>query len=410
MTGAETTGAPAGWADLWADLWGDAPATAGAPSIGEGDPFVLLDDARAAGNWRLFKDPREIVVAHAPGEVGAALERLRAGVQSGFHAAGYLAYEAGLALEPRLAELQGGAGETPLVWFGLFDAPQDVPPPPGEPAPRAQLSRALDEAQYTGHIRDILGLIEAGDCYQVNFTLETMVRSGAAPSALFGHLRKAQRAGWGGMLSTGTGGLLSCSPELFFAMRGGEIWTRPMKGTAPRAACPAADEARREALRVDPKERAENLMIVDLLRNDLSRVSRPGSVRVDELFAIESYPTVHQMTSTVRARLEPGLDAVDVIAHLFPCGSVTGAPKIRAMEIIAATERRVRGAYTGSMGVIAPDGRAAFNVLIRTLEFERPGGAYRLGVGSGIVHDSDPLREWRECGAKIRFVDPVPAW
>jgi anthranilate/para-aminobenzoate synthase component I len=182
-----------------------------------------------------------------------------------------------------------------------------------------------------------------------------------------------------------------------------------MKGTAPRGAN-AQDDARIKArLRADPKECAENLMIVDLLRNDLSRVARPGSVQVEALFAIETYPTLHQMTSTITARLKAGHDAIDVIEQLFPCGSITGAPKIRAMEIIAAQEGRNRGAYTGSMGFIAPDGSAAFNVLIRTLTSPTPGGPISFGVGSGIVRDSHPAAEWAECRAKARFLTTAAA-
>jgi para-aminobenzoate synthetase/4-amino-4-deoxychorismate lyase len=195
---------------------------------------------------------------------------------------------------------------------------------------------------------------------------------------------------------------LSFSPELFFALEGGRLTTRPMKGTARRAPSPEADRAAAAALAADAKNRAENLMIVDLLRNDLSRVAQPGSVAVDRLFEVETYPTIHQMTSTVSARLREEADAVDVIEALFPCGSVTGAPKIRAMEVIAEVERQPRGLYTGSIGAISADGSAAFNVAIRTLVLAD--GRASLGLGAGIVADSDAESEWAECLSKAAFL------
>ena len=217
------------------------------------------------------------------------------------------------------------------------------------------------------------------------------------PLALYAAIRPRARAGWGGIVFTGRHWLLSFSPELFFTVVGGRATARPMKGTAPAGSDP-------DALRRDPKQRAENLMIVDLIRNDLSRLSKPGTVEVPSLFEVETYPTLLQMTSTVTAELEEGRDAVDLIETIFPCGSVTGAPKIRAMEIIAGLEREQRGPYTGSIGRVAPDGEAAFNVAIRTLVLEKGGGVARIGLGSGIVADSVAAEEWRECLAKGGFV------
>ena len=217
------------------------------------------------------------------------------------------------------------------------------------------------------------------------------------PLALYAAIRPRARAGWGGIVFTGEHWLLSFSPELFFTLEAGRVTARPMKGTAPAGSDP-------EALRGDPKQRAENLMIVDLLRNDLSRLSKPGTVKVPALFEVETYPTVLQMTSTVTGELEDGRGAVDLLETIFPCGSVTGAPKIRAMEIIAALEREQRGPYTGSIGRLAPDGEAAFNVAIRTLVLRGGESVARLGLGSGIVADSVAADEWRECLAKGEFV------
>jgi para-aminobenzoate synthetase/4-amino-4-deoxychorismate lyase len=228
-----------------------------------------------------------------------------------------------------------------------------------------------------------------------------------SPLALYANLRRRTRAGHGGIVFTGEHWLLSFSPELFFTLKSGRLTTRPMKGTAERGRGAAEDAAAAATLREDPKQRAENLMIVDLLRNDLSRVSKPGTVKVPALFEIETYPTVHQMTSTVVAEIEGGRDAVDVVEALFPCGSVTGAPKIRAMEIIAGLEEGPRQAYTGSIGMLSPNGDAAFNVAIRTLKLKAGEGRASMGLGSGIVADSRAADEWRECLAKGAFVsDP----
>jgi para-aminobenzoate synthetase/4-amino-4-deoxychorismate lyase len=349
---------------------------------------------------RLYRGARDFVVTREPGEVRGCLGRLRA---SGRHAAGFIGYEAGHALERKLSPLCRSAeeGAPPLLWFGLFDGFEEVdlhailPDPAGactaRPKPRIAPSAYRDAAAI---IREH---IFEGDIYQANFTFQADVLTAGHPLAIYAGLRKRARAGWGAVVFTGEHWILSCSPELFFTLEGRHIVTRPMKGTLPSSADP-------EALRSDPKQRAENLMIVDLLRNDLSRVSKPGTVHVPELFAVETYPTVHQMTSTVTAELEDGIGPWDVIETIFPCGSVTGAPKIRAMEIIAEREEAPRGVYTGSIGRVAPDGEAAFNVAIRTLTLAAGARVAAMGLGSGLVADSVAGDEWRECGAKGEFV------
>jgi para-aminobenzoate synthetase/4-amino-4-deoxychorismate lyase len=362
-------------------------------------PFVLLDDGRRPGGALLYSELSEIIETRDPGEVRACLERLR-----GRKAAGFLAYEAGHALEPKLAPIayDPGEGDPPLLWFGLFDRVEaidaaDFLPDPaggwtGRPRP------LITEAAYREALAAVLEHIAAGDIYQANFTFQAEVRTAGAPAAIYASLRARARAGHGALIFTGTHWILSLSPELFFTLDGEAVTTRPMKGTAP----PDSDP---EALRGDPKQRAENLMIVDLLRNDLSRVAKPNSVRVPELFTVETYPTVLQMTSTVTATLEDGLGPVDLIEAIYPCGSITGAPKIRAMEIIHELENGPRGVYCGGIGRIAPDG-AAFNVAIRTLTLKADGGGMaRIGLGSGIVADSEPGEEWRECLAKGKFVE-----
>ncbi len=377
-------------------------------------PFVLLDDARPDGAAaRLFRQPVDIVEARTQKAVPGALARLERARQDGLEAAGFLAYEAGFALEEKLAPLRADPGEDdpPLLWFGLFEAmeriaadavPGLLPDPAGATAgpPRPEVARTA----YGRAFQQAQALIAAGDIYQVNLTFPCAVPVAGHPLALYGALRRGSRAGYGGIAWTGTHWLLSFSPELFFHLDGGAITARPMKGTAPRGADPAEDAARRKALAEDPKQRAENLMICDLLRNDLSRIAEDGSVAVPSLFHVESYPTVHQMTSTVTARLAPGKSAIDLLGAIYPCGSITGAPKIRAMEIIHDLESGPRGPYTGSIGWFGPEGEAALNVAIRTLVLKDGASEARLGLGSGIVADSDEEEEWRECLAKGAFV------
>lgn len=392
---------PGGWKDIGSTL-----PLARAPRLSDDAPYVLLDDARGNARFRVYHDPDDIIVAHALEDVIPALNQVRAAVRKGYHAAGYLAYEAGFAFEQRLARLYR-PGPMPLLWFGLFRQPHLVAPTAIACAADAEppvFSSSTGKQHYLRSIDDILDLIAAGDCYQINFTVEGAVETRLQPQDLFHAVRRFQNCGWGGMLYTGTSGLLSWSPELFFSLNGGTVWTKPMKGTAKRGPTPGTDNEQKCLLRASAKECAENLMIVDLLRNDLARISVPGSVRVASLFEIETYPTLHQMTSSISAQLQPDLDAIDIIKCLFPCGSITGAPKIRAMEIIAALERRARGPYTGSMGFIAPDGTAAFNVMIRTLVYPSYGAAPRFAVGSGIVADSLPDHEWLECETKSRFL------
>ena len=375
-------------------------------------PFVLLDDARVAGAApaRLYVDPVEIVVTRRADEVAIALTAIRTATRGGLHAVGYLSYEFGHALEPTLVTLVAGTHDTPLLWFGLFrdfeeianeDIPALLPDPAGAWAgvPEPGITRPDYDAALTA----VMDLIEAGDIYQANLTFSATVKTAGHPLALYAGLRARARAGYGGVIRTAHDWILSLSPELFFACDGAQVWTRPMKGTAVRHADLEADRTAAASLASDPKQRAENLMIVDLLRNDLSRVSKPGSVATPELFRVETYPTVHQMTSTVTAVLADGQYAIDVINAIYPCGSITGAPKIRAMEAVASIEARPRGVYTGSIGRIDAGGNAsAFNVAIRTLHLS--GDSARIGLGSGIVADSRADDEWAECLAKGAFV------
>ncbi len=385
------------------------------------EPFILLDDARpdGASAARLYRGAKEVVVARRAAEVAPALERIDALRKQGFDLVGYLAYEAGLALEGRLLPLADArTGATgPLVWFGAFEGHQPIAADdvPGWLSAAAQpgiaqigpLEPQLSPGGYTAVFTELQEAIAAGDIYQANLTFPLAGSFRGDPLALYAALRPAAGAGYGGVVFDGTHWLLSCSPELFFAERDGAALVKPMKGTRPRGRDPAEDARLAAELAASEKDRAENLMIVDLLRNDLSRVAEAGSVRVEKPFAVETYPTLHTMTTTVRARLQPGKGAVDMVRALFPCGSITGAPKIRAMELIGDVERDARGPYCGAIGRIDAAGDAAFNVAIRTLRLtpgENGRGRAVMGVGGAIVADSEPLDEWRECLIKGGFV------
>jgi len=379
-------------------------------------PFALLHD-EAAGGMRLFTGLTGEIVAQTDAGVRPALAAMDAA--QGWLAGG-IGYEAGHALEPRLAGLGHAPGS---LWFGQFArmdmleadaalamlraaAPGRVAVGAAEP----QISRQDFEAM----VARVQALIAAGDIYQANVTLPALVAVHGHPAALFARLWAAGRPPLGGLVHRGGGRWWLClSPELFFRSaelpfpnNGARVVARPMKGTAPRAADPAADAALAAGLRSDPKNRAENLMIADLIRNDLSRVAVPGSVKVPRPFAVEAYPSLHQLTSEVVAALADGVRAVAVLEALFPCGSITGAPKLRAMAVIADVEAHARGIYCGAIGWIAPGGRqAGFAVAIRTLSIlpEQPGAA-RLGLGAGIVADSVAADEWRECLLKGQFL------
>ncbi|MFM2300359.1 MAG: Aminodeoxychorismate synthase component 1 [Pseudomonadota bacterium] len=388
------------------------------------EPFILLDDARPEGasDARLYRAPREVVVARRVDEVAPALARIEELRREGADLAGYFAYEAGLALEPRLAPLAaartGAMG--PLLWFGVFDGFETIPAAQvpewlaahsqGQDGGIAQVGPVEPQVSPGGYAAAFARLqeaIAAGDIYQANLTFHLAGSFRGDPLALYAALRPAAMAGYGGVVFDGSHWLLSCSPELFFASRDGAVIAKPMKGTRPRGRDEAEDLALIDELSSSAKDRAENLMIVDLLRNDLSRVAEAGSVKVERPFAVESYPTVHTMTTTIRARLMPDKGLIDMIRAIFPCGSITGAPKIRAMELINAVERDARGPYCGAIGRIDATGDAAFNVAIRTLRLtpgENGRGRVVLGVGSAIVADSEGLQEWRECLVKGGFV------
>lgn len=362
-------------------------------------------DTGPLGQGTIFAAPQAVIRADTPQGVGPALAAMQVATARGQWLAGYLSYELGHALTPRLAELMPADRVMPLILMGVFDAPRPAPPLP-EPGGRIGAVRPLwDRARYDAAIAAVHRLIESGDTYQTNLTFPIEAEVAGDPLSIYAMLAARQPVPEGAFVDLGGPPVLSRSPELFFAVDGqGVVTTRPMKGTAARA---PDDAATIEALRGSEKNRAENLMIVDLLRNDISRICLPGSVRVPQLFHVETYATVHQMVSTVQGRLAPGVGLAQILGALFPCGSITGAPKIRAMEIIAELEAAPREVYCGAIGWVDPAGPMRFSVAIRSPWLAAP-DRLRLNVGGGIVHDSEAASEWEEALCKAAFLNPTP--
>lgn len=355
------------------------------------------------GGAGLFTAPQDQIVAWSLDDVPDALDRLDQAQNSGAWLAGFASYELGYALEPRLEPLLKPSRRLPLLMFGLYDGP--IPAcalQPGD-AVLSGLTPDWDADNYARGFQAVHDYICAGDTYQVNLTFPIRGRAQGDVQALYHALTRLQPVQYGALVQAGgLPAILSRSPELFFRTdSAGMIETRPMKGTQPRSSDPVEDAARAVFLKSDEKNQAENLMIVDLLRNDISRICEAGSVHVPELFTVESYETVHQMVSLIRGQMEPGTRLSDILRALFPCGSITGAPKLRAMEIIAELEPNPRDIYCGSIGWMAPDGQSEFNVAIRTLLLDRQDAT--LNVGGGLVYDSTAAAEYEEALWKARF-------
>lgn len=377
---------------------------------------MILVEHGPKGQAALFAGALGTVVAWEAGAVAQALADLDAARAQGHWVAGWMAYEAGYAMEPRLVGLMPKA-VGPLVCFGIYKHPQDAAPLLAQAITEARAGVALDpvepmisQAAYAKAFDQVKAYIAAGDCYQINLTfpMQSHLCAGTA-LGLYGALRARQSVGYGAFVDLAAEGanvpvLISRSPELFVRTdAGGRIESRPMKGTAPRDPDPVRDAELAEDLRGSEKGRAENLMIVDLLRNDISRIAKVGSVKVPALFAVESYATLHQMISRVVGDLVEPPSMTGLMEALFPCGSITGAPKIRAMEIIRQVEPMPRGAYCGAIGWMAPDGESCFSVAIRTLTLSADGGIV-LNVGGGVVQDSTCEGEWEEAHWKARYV------
>ena len=383
------------------------PSATGMPA----SPFVLFRDD-FTGNELLFDRPSEVLTAHTPDDFSALLVAAEAAHGAGKWLAGYFSYEAGYLLEPKLRPILPANRRAPLACIGVFEGPSDT----GLPQPDRVTSNgpvfdprpAWSFDDYERRFRRLHQHLREGDCYQANLTFPIDAHWSGDPLAAFHALAARQRVKYGALVSLGDPIVLSRSPELFFEV-GADGWieTHPMKGTAPRGMTPEEDAALKTFLQNDPKNQAENRMIVDLLRNDISLVSEVGTLDVPELFRVESYATVHQMVSRVRARLLPDATISRILAALFPCGSITGAPKIRAMEILHDLEQRPRDVYCGAIGWIEPSGRMRFNVAIRTISLYA-GGEAVFNVGGGIVFDSSAEAEYAECLLKARYATGAP--
>jgi len=372
-------------------------------------PSAVLDFHGRRGARTFFRDPREIITTSNLSEVRAALREVERAARAGLYAVGFVAYEAAPAFDRALVVREAS---TPLVWFGLFDAPA---PPPNREGPGGggyggtswEPSETRDT--YERNVREVREAIARGDTYQANYTFRLRARFGGKAFLFYERLRRAQPTRFGAYIDAGRFKILSASPELFFRRRGPRILTRPMKGTAARGRWLEEDEAACRALAQSEKNRAENIMIVDLLRNDLGRVAETGTVRASSLFKVERHPTVFQMTSAVGARLREGATLEDIFAALFPCGSVTGAPKVSTMRLISRLESSARGVYCGAVGLVEPGGDATFNVPIRTVVIDSVEGTAEYGTGGGVTWDSTPGGEYEEALEKARLLTEDPS-
>ncbi|ATN35444.1 aminodeoxychorismate synthase, component I [Rhizobium sp. ACO-34A] len=371
--------------------------------------YALFRDDRR-GTSLLFAEPCEIVTARKAEDVLPAFARLEEARRAGRWLAGYASYEAGYVFEEKLRPLVVDDRETPLLSIGIFDAPAGADNPlasaPEERAAAPFLTdprAAWDFETYRERFEKLHGHIRRGDCYQANLTMPVTAGWSGSARAAFWSLVDRQPVHYGALIDFGGPVILSRSPELFFSVDdNGWIETHPMKGTAPRGRSPEEDEAIVAAMLADEKTQAENRMIVDLLRNDISVISEVGTLSVPKLFDIETYPTVHQMVSHVRAKLLPDIGLPEIFRALFPCGSITGAPKMWAMRILHELEAGPRDVYCGAIGYCDPAGPMRFSVAIRTLALFNDHRAV-FNVGGGIVFDSKAEAEYEECLLKARF-------
>ena len=392
----------------WSNIAADEPGS------------ILLQRAPSAlcsGRSLLFRRPERVIEAKRPSEVRIAFEAVEEMLTKGCYVAGYVSYEAGFALESALADLAWTSpNEEPLLWFGCYRVPEirEDPlaiVPAASAVPPVHLRYSLEQEEYQLQVELVREMIASGETYQANLTMNAEWKTNELPAALFERLLRAQPVPYAALLHLKPDWhVLSLSPELFFERQDEVIRTRPMKGTASPGMDAAENRAQAEWLRTSEKDRAENVMIVDLLRSDLGRICQTGSIRVTGLFEVETYPTVLQMTSTVEGRLRKHVCFEEIFKALFPSGSIVGAPKIHTMRLLHALEKRHRGIYTGAIGYMAPENKAEFNVAIRTVSVRR--GHACVGVGSGITFDSDPVLEYAECLTKTTFLhrDPEPGF
>lgn len=364
----------------------------------------ILFDRGPLGKGSLFRQPESIIEAWHPHEIDDALRAIEFWQESGKWLAGTASYELGYVLNPKVISKLRTDRKEPLLRFGVFDEVHAPPAPElGTAASLSSFEPEWDFQTYRKAFDIVHDFLRSGDIYQANLTFPMTAVYEGCLVRLYENLKQKQPVPFGAFVNLGDTKLLCRSPELFFSLSAeGQLRTRPMKGTIRRGTDPAEDEALKVQLRNSEKDRAENLMIVDLLRNDFARISQVGSVQVPALFEIESYATVHQMISEVTATIRPECKLTDILMAAFPCGSITGAPKIRAMEILSDLETTARDSYCGAIGWIAPDGSMEFNVAIRTLICE-PSGQAKLNVGGGLVYDSTAQNEYNEALLKAQF-------
>ena len=357
---------------------------------------------QANTGWEFFDNPLAVLIATKAEEVRSVLDQVETATQQGYQCVGYVAYEAASALDTSLAV---HPSTQPLAVFGIFTSCQRLTTLPSNKPSAVWLRPVMSCEQYTSKIQAIKTLLAHGESYQVNLTHTLQGTYEGEPLDLFATLYDAQPTAYAAFLQLNDLAIASVSPELFFCLDGDQITTQPMKGTAPRAVNAEEDLANKHALESSEKDRSENIMIVDMIRNDLGRICQPGTITADNLFAIESLPTVWQQTSSVSGKTEARFS--DILSTLFPCASITGAPKKRTMEIINALEDDARGIYTGCIGVLKPDRSMRFSVAIRTLVLDTDTRSASYGIGGGIVWDSAPLSEWQESLDKSKLLNGV---
>lgn len=369
------------------------------------EPYLLYEFRNEQGEIEplVFTKPLRILQTSLIEEIPAIMEEIETAMQQGYYVAGYMSYEAAPAFNPEMKVRTGNS--MPLAWFGLFDEPAALGKEP-EPSFYKVSGWQMESSakRYKSGIAHIKSAIEEGHTYQVNYTERLYAEFSGDARSFYRQLARNQQAGYGAYLDLGKHQILSASPELFFKVVNGKLTTKPMKGTASRGRTLAEDQEKITALLASEKEQAENLMIVDLLRNDMSRLAKKGTVHVPKLFEVETYPTVHQLTSTVEAELEDLASVFDWFKALFPCGSITGAPKISTMETIAALEQTPREVYCGAIGYFTPDKNAVFSVPIRTVVIDAEQNKARYGVGGGITWDSTTEGEYQELYAKAEVL------
>ena len=369
------------------------------------EPWLVFEFANSEGEIKplIFKKPQKVIAAFTIEEVLPCFQLVQEEVNNGYYAAGFLSYESAAAFDP--AFITNSNHKMPLLWFGLFSEPEYELKSAKGSYTLSKWESSVSLEDYTQSIQAIKEGIARGDTYQTNYTIRLQSRFEGNDFAFFQTLKKAQSSDYCAYINTGEHSILSASPELFFRLEGEKITTRPMKGTIKRGKYIEEDEANARWLYLSEKNRAENVMIVDMLRNDLSVIAELGTVQVPKLYEIEQYPTVFQMTSTITATVAENTSLVDVFKALFPCASITGAPKVSTMKIIADLEPEPREVYCGAIGYITPSKEAVFNVPIRTVLIDQQSGLATYGVGGGITWDSTSLGEYEEVLAKASLLE-----